>query len=105
MLSIEDLSLFGQQETSASRAFGVPPSAGRGSLARFGTAIVDAYRRGKTVTVDDVRTDVWFTVAEREQLLAGATAAFVGTPLIKDGRWFRPFSVHSATPRTWTRDA
>ena len=25
--------------------------------------------------------------AEREQLLASDTAAFVGTPLIKDGRW------------------
>ena len=89
---------------SRSYADGVPPFAGRGSLARFGKAIVDACRRGETVAVDDVNTDPRFTDAEREQLLAGETAAFVGTPLIKDGRWLATFGVHSATPRTWTRD-
>ena len=66
--------------------------------------IVDACRRGETVAVDDVKTDPRFTVTEREQLLASETAAFVGTPLIKGGRWIGTFGVHSATPRTWTRD-
>ena len=89
---------------SRSYADGVPPFAGRGSVARFGKAIVDACRRGETVAVDDVNTDPRFTDAEREQLLAGETAAFVGTPLIKGGRWLATFGVHSATPRTWTRD-
>ena len=89
---------------SRSYADGVPPFAGRGSVARFGKAIVDACRRGETVVVDDVNTDPRFTDAEREQLLAGETAAFVGTPLIKGGRWLATFGVHSATPRTWTRD-
>ena len=89
---------------SRSYADGVPPFAGRGSVARFGKAIVDACRRGETVAVDDVNTDPRFTDAEREQLLAGQTAAFVGTPLIKGGRWLATFGVHSATPRTWTRD-
>ena len=56
------------------------------------------------MAVDDVNTDPRFTDAEREQLLAGETAAFVGTPLIKGGRWLATFGVHSATPRTWTRD-
>ena len=69
---------------SRSYADGVPPLAGRGSLARFGQAIVDACRRGETVAVDDVKTDPRFTDAEREQLLAGETAAFVGAPLIKE---------------------
>ena len=89
---------------SRSYADGVPPFAGRGPVARFGTAIVDACRRGETVVVDDVNTDPRFTDAEREQLLAAQTAAFVGTPLIKDGRWLATFGVHSATPRSWTRD-
>ena len=89
---------------SRSYADGVPPSPGRGPIARFGKAIVDACRRGETVAVDDVNTDPRFTDAEREQLLAGETAAFVGTPLIKGGRWLATFGVHSATPRTWTRD-
>jgi PAS domain S-box-containing protein len=89
---------------SQSYADGVPPYAGRGSVARFGEAILDACRRGETVAVDDVKTDPRFTDAERQQLLAGQTAAFVGTPLIKGGRWLATFGVHSATPRTWTRD-
>ena len=87
-----------------SYADGVPPFAGRGSVARFGQAIVDACRRGETVAVDDVKTDPRFTDAEREWLLGGQTAAFVGTPLIKHGRWLATFGVHSTTPRTWTRD-
>jgi PAS domain S-box-containing protein len=87
-----------------SYAHGVPPFAGRGSVAQFGQAIIDAGRRGETVAIDDVHTDPRLTEAERERLLAGQTAAFVGTPLIKDGRWLAVFGVHSATPRTWTRD-
>ena len=89
---------------SRSYADGVQPFAGRGPVARFGKAIVDACRRGETVAVEDVKTDARFTDAERELLLAGQTAAFVGTPLIKNGRWLATFGVHSATPRTWTRD-
>ena len=89
---------------SRSYAHGVPPFAGRGSVFRFGKAIVDACRRGETVAVDDVNTDPRFTDAEREQLLASQTAAFVGAPLIKDGRWLATFAVHSATPRAWTSD-
>jgi PAS domain S-box-containing protein len=83
---------------------GVPSLAVRGSITLFGKATVDACRRGETVVVDDVRTDPRFTDAERRQLLAGRTAAFVGTPLIKGGRWLASFGVHSATPRSWTRD-
>ncbi len=89
---------------SRSYSDGVPPSAGRASLARFGKANVDACRRGETVAVDDVNTDPRFADEEREQILAGETAAFVATPLIKGGRWVATFAVHSATPRTWTRD-
>ena len=83
---------------------GVPPFGARGPVARFGKAIVDACRRGETVAVNDVRTDSRFTETERDELLAGKTAAFLGTPLIKGGRWLASFGVHSATPRTWTRD-
>jgi PAS domain S-box-containing protein len=87
-----------------SYADGVPPFAGRGSVGRFGKAIVEAWRRGETVAVDSIETDRRFTDAEREQLLTGDAAAFVGTPLIKDGRWVATFSVDSAAPRIWTRD-
>ena len=83
---------------------GVAPLTGRGPIARFGSAIIEACRRGETVVVDDVNTDPRFTDADRAQLLEVGTVGFVGTPLIKDGRWLGTFAVHSAIPRTWTRD-
>jgi len=89
---------------SRSYADGAPPFAGRGPVARFGASLVAACRRGETVAVDDVNTDPRFTDAERAQLLAGGMAAFVGAPLIKDGRWLAVLGVHADTPRTWTRD-
>ncbi len=70
----------------------------------FGDAVVEACRRGETVVVSDVHTDPGFTDAERAPLLASEIAAFVGAPLIKEGRWLATFAVHSATPRTWTQD-
>jgi len=85
-------------------AEGVPPFVRRGPVARFGTAVVNACRRGETVVVNDISIDPRFTGAEREQSLADSTAAFVGAPLIKDGRWVAMFGVGSATPRNWTRD-
>jgi PAS domain S-box-containing protein len=93
-------------EFVVSRSFtdGVAPYPARGPVARFGQATVDSCSRGETVAVDDVRTDPRFTDAEREQLLAGETIAFIRAPLIKDGRWLASFGVHSSTPRNWTRD-
>ncbi len=83
-------------------ADGVAPFTGRGPVSRFGTAIVEAVRRGETVAVDDVRTDSRFTDADRQRVLEGGTAAFIGTPLIKSGQWLGSFGVHSTTPRIWT---
>ena len=93
-----------QSVISKSYVDGVSPLARRGPLARFGDAIIDACRRGETVVVDDVRTDPRLLNGEREPLLASDTASFVGAPLIKGGVWVATFSVHSATPRSWTRD-
>src|SRR5262245_32468742 len=87
-----------------SYARGVAPFAGRGPVARFGKAVVDACRRGETVAVSDVQTDSRFTDTDRAQFLASEIAAFVAAPLIKEGRWLATFAVHSATARTWTRD-
>src|SRR6187397_2862272 len=87
-----------------SYADGVPPLTSRGPIALFGSAIVDACRRGETVVVNGVDSDPRFAGADRERLLAARTAAFVGTPLIKGGRWIGSFGVHSITPRAWTRD-
>jgi PAS domain S-box-containing protein len=89
---------------SRSYADGVAPFPPHGPVGRFGTAIVEACRRGETVAVPDVRTDPRFTETERQSLLQGKIAAFVGVPLIEDGRWTATFAVQSARPRAWTRD-
>jgi GAF domain-containing protein len=83
---------------------GVAPLPPRGRVAQFGKAIVEACRRGETVAVDGVQSDSRFTDQERAALLAMDTAAFIGAPLIKGGRWLATLAVHSATPRPWTRD-
>ena len=83
---------------------GVEPFAGRGSIDRFSKAIHDSCRRGDTFSVDDVRSDPRLTGTEREQLLALEMVALVCAPLMKNGEWVGVFSVHSATPRAWTRD-
>src|SRR6516225_2571860 len=84
-------------------ADGVTPFVRRGPVARFGTAVVSACRRGETVVVNDIAIDPRFTGAEREQFLAESTAAFVGAPVLKDGQWVAMFGVGSARPRNWTR--
>jgi PAS domain S-box-containing protein len=81
---------------------GVAPFVGRGPIAAFGQALIDTFRRGETVAVDDVRKDPRFTDAERAFLLENQIVAFVGAMLHKEGRWLASFGVHSATPRVWT---
>src|SRR2546426_4012530 len=44
---------------------GVAPFAGRGRIAAFGAALVDAYMRGETVAVNDVLKDERLTDADR----------------------------------------
>jgi PAS domain-containing protein len=83
---------------------GVSPILGRGSISAFGAALVDAYRRGETVAVDDVATDPRLEDAERTLLLGIQVAAFSAVTLHKEGRWLASLVVSAATPRAWTRD-
>jgi PAS domain S-box-containing protein len=80
------------------------PFPDRGPMAHFGKAVVDACERNETVAVEDAGTDPRFTDAERAQFLSSGTGAFLCVPLTKGGRWLATFSVHAATPRSWTRD-
>ena len=83
---------------------GVDPFSGRHPIIAFGQTLLDAYRRGESVTASDVRTDSRFTEAERTTLLAYGIVAFIRVMLRKDGRWVATFGVNSSTPRHWTGD-
>src|SRR5687767_5155199 len=47
-------------------ADGVQPFTGRGPLVQIGNAIIDAYRRGETVVVNDAHAERRLTDLERE---------------------------------------
>jgi len=81
---------------------GVAPLVGPTPSNTFGEALTEAYRRGDTVIVHNVRTDPRFTDAERVNLDARQIAAFIGATLIKDGRLVAAFGANNATPRVWT---
>jgi signal transduction histidine kinase len=83
---------------------GVKPFRGRWPIRDFGAALLDAYRRGESVSVTDVRTDHRLTDAERANLLTGDISAFLRVMIVKQGRWVATFGVNSVTPRHWTRD-
>jgi PAS domain S-box-containing protein len=87
-----------------SHHIGVGPFTASGAGAALGELLLEAYKRGETVAVDDVAADQRLTDAERSTLSASEVAAFVLVSLIKAGQLVAAFGVHSSTPRIWTRD-
>jgi PAS domain S-box-containing protein len=80
---------------------GVAPLVGHGPSGTFGAALSDAYRRGETVVVNDVSVDPRFTEAERVTMAGRQIAAFIGTTLVKNGKFVAAFGANNATPREW----
>jgi two-component sensor histidine kinase len=83
-------------------AGGVASCSARGPAAALGQAVVEAYRRGETVVMDDVASDPRLAETERATLGAAEIAAFTGVALIKNARLVGAFEVHSAARREWT---
>jgi signal transduction histidine kinase/ActR/RegA family two-component response regulator len=79
-----------------------PLPSGRFPLSSFGQALIDRYRRGEVVAIDDVASDPAFTPGERENLSRIQVAAFASVTLTTDGKWVAGLSIHSAVPRRWT---
>src|SRR5215472_1856265 len=78
-------------------ANGVAPFQGRGPVAIFGASLLEAYRRGEPVAVNDVCSDPRLTESERAVLLANDIAAFAGEMLLKNKQWVAVFGVQNAT--------
>jgi PAS domain S-box-containing protein len=81
---------------------GVAPFSGRGPISSFWQALLEAYRRGEAIAVDDIAVDPRLTDQERGKLRAAEIAAFAGVILLKGGRRAGAFGIHSAAPRKWT---
>jgi PAS domain S-box-containing protein len=81
---------------------GVAPLVGHGPSGTFGAALSESYRRGETVVVNDLSSDPRFTEAERVTMEGRQIAAFVGTTLVKNGKFLAAFGANNATPRDWT---
>ncbi|MGN2245058.1 PAS domain-containing protein [Frateuria sp. GZRR35] len=79
----------------------MPSLAGRVPLAAFGTAVVEQYRTGQTVVLDDTLEDIRTRGSEQVYADAGRVRAGVGVPLFKGGRFVAAFYVHQARPRHW----
>ncbi|HYE00280.1 MAG TPA: GAF domain-containing protein [Alphaproteobacteria bacterium] len=80
-------------------------NAGRHRLDDYGPTFIADLRRGRTVTIGDVRLDP--RTASPEALAsfgAAGLAAFVNAPLIKSGRLVAVLAVHSASPRHWAAE-
>jgi PAS domain S-box-containing protein len=78
-----------------------PPLAARIRASVYGEDVIDAFRRGETVVIDDVATTPLLDGRARRSLQEVGIAAMVATSLRKEGRWLGGFAVHSGRPRDW----
>jgi PAS domain S-box-containing protein len=82
---------------------GVRSIAGRYPLTDY-PWIVSAGSAGRPVSVNDIRTSPLIPQAYRAEIAAARVGAFIGVPLIKDGRLVATLAVTSDSPRVWTED-
>lgn len=81
---------------------GVPSLAGRHLLDGFGPAFVRDHRAGRTLTMTDAARDERVGETRLAVFAAARISAFVGVPLVKDGRLAASLSVHFPVPRDWS---
>lgn len=81
---------------------GVSPLSGRFPTASFSPQLFAAYVAGRTVVNEDVAADAGLTAGERAAYAGVQIGAYVGVPLVKDGRFVGGMAAHQATPRRWT---
>lgn len=92
----EELAVVGPHYTH-----GAPPLAARIRASIYGDAILDAFRRGETVIIDDVEACPLLDAVARRSLEAVGIAAMIATSLRKEGRWIGGFTVQSDIARDW----
>jgi PAS domain S-box-containing protein len=78
--------------------------AGRIHLADFGREVIEAFRRGEMVRLEDAALDPRTLPAARAYVGIGQMRAGIAVPLIKQGRFVAALYVHQMQPRRWTED-
>src|SRR5688572_9888791 len=80
---------------------GAEPLVGPHVQFNVGPILREALQRGETIAVCDVRTDERLTDDSRATFQPRHIAAFIGVPLLKDGRMVAAFGVNHDAPRAW----
>jgi PAS domain S-box-containing protein len=70
----------------------------------FGASLFDEMRAGRTLVVHDVSHDSRLTPEEQAAYPRLNVAAYVGVPLLKEGKHVAMVAVHHKTPRQWQPD-
>ena len=83
-------------------ARGVPPLGGERLTFSIGDHLRAALQGGKTIVVNDVKTDRRLNAADRATLEQRQIAAFIATALFKGGQMIAAFGANQAAPRVWT---
>ncbi len=81
---------------------GLPSIAGRHRLAALGELILEAHRRGDTVSLADIPNHPNLPQPVRDTFAAIGAAAHLSVGLLKDGHWIAALTAQQATPRVWT---
>jgi PAS domain S-box-containing protein len=83
-------------------AAGVRSLSGSYPISSFGPQLLEDYRAGRTAVEADVHALDGLTPQERAAFAGIDARAYVGVPLIKNGRFVAGLAVHSAQPRAWS---
>lgn len=78
--------------------------AGRYPIDSFGAKLLAAYRTGRPVCASDAQADPKLSPDQRAAYAAIQIGAYIGIPLIKEGKFVAGLAVHAAEPRDWTPD-
>ena len=80
----------------------MPTVVGRLRLEDFGLQIVEEFRAGRIVRLDDPLTDLRTAASAAAYAAAGGVRAGVAAPLVKGGRFVAALYVNQITPRRWS---
>ncbi|MDM7924322.1 MAG: PAS domain S-box protein [Pyrinomonadaceae bacterium] len=77
---------------------------GRYPLDDFSRTLHDEARSGRTMVATDIERDPRFSPESQETYRRLKMRAYIGVPLVKQGKWIASFGVHSEIPREWARE-